>query len=1174
MADKSDGSLIIDTRVDKTGIEKGTKDIEQACKNTSKTVEGMTSSISGYSKEAMKFVEDYAKNMDHASKTNNEFRKEITEAEAALKKLEKQGLWYGDEEFDKAVVKLESMKQAVKDYEKELISPSENANPFGTDTYMGKIREAEIELAKLARTGKSLGDTGYDEVYRKLSLLKAEAKEYAAQLSKTPAQAQKEAETLAARQRAEETRIAAVCQKMEELRAKEVQAIMEAQRLQEIGENAEVSRQDIVDLNAELERLIKRQKELQSAGVGVGYLEYDDNAIRIAEIRQSLNEYETSLRAGEEETTRFSSVLGGLKKAAISVASGIEKTGDKAVKAFKRAAASLLGFNKTAKTSKRTMGTSLKTVLKYAIGIRSLYVLFNRVRSAAAEGFKNLAQYDSGVNRSISDLLSSLTRLKNSLAAAFAPLVNAVSPILTKFVNLLATAINYVGMFFAAITGQNSYTKAIGVNEDYAASLGDTANAADTAADATNKAADASDRYLSGIDEISRFRSSSDKANASAGPSTGNAGTGGMFETVQIENSVSNLADKVKSVFSGIFDVFQEAWKNKGETVLSAAKGMLQNIQNVAKSIGKTFYEVFTSGTGLDWVDSCLERLRSMFDVVKSIANAFSDAWNSGAGLANVTALFAMLTNINNLIATIRDSFGRAFSSGVGAEIWKNILDIITGVYNTIGNIASRITIAWNTAGVGDSIWKGILNCINNIAKFIKDIVNATADWAGSLNFYPLLEAINELFGSMDPLISTIGDTLYNVYTKYILPVAKYLIEQALPWIIEKLSELFKFLSEHQGVIEGVGTALIGAFAAVKIVGSIMKIIASVKSFMGILSAGSGLISILSGAGGITVAIAAVIAAGVLLITHWDDICAAAKDLADWIKKKWKDVQEWTSQTWDKVTSGLSKAWGDIKTKASNAFNSIKSTISRTWSNVKSETSSAWSNIKSAAGSKWNEMKSSASNVFGGIKSTINDAWNSTKDNASKAWDSMKSIVTGALNTMSKSAANTGSMISSALKNGFQQAQKAIKAPINGIIWIINSLVSGITNGINLALRALNHIQIDIPSWVPVVGGKKLGFNFSMLTAPKIPYLATGAVIPPNAPFMAVLGDQKSGTNIEAPEALLRKIIREELGSRKAEGNNKYQFIAQINRRTLFEEMITEARMRQSSSGRNPFELA
>ena len=93
------------------------------------------------------------------------------------------------------------------------------------------------------------------------------------------------------------------------------------------------------------------------------------------------------------------------------------------------------------------------------------------------------------------------------------------------------------------------------------------------------------------------------------------------------------------------------------------------------------------------------------------------------------------------------------------------------------------------------------------------------------------------------------------------------------------------------------------------------------------------------------------------------------------------------------------------------------------------------------------------------------------------------------------------------------------KGAVNVLISIINSLIS-------LVVRGLNMISFDIPSWVPFIGGGHFGFNIQQ--APQIPYLAQGAVIPPNREFMAVLGDQTRGNNIEAPEDLIRKIVREE----------------------------------------------
>lgn len=102
-------------------------------------------------------------------------------------------------------------------------------------------------------------------------------------------------------------------------------------------------------------------------------------------------------------------------------------------------------------------------------------------------------------------------------------------------------------------------------------------------------------------------------------------------------------------------------------------------------------------------------------------------------------------------------------------------------------------------------------------------------------------------------------------------------------------------------------------------------------------------------------------------------------------------------------------------------------------------------------------------------------------------------------------------------------------------------------------------------------GRSYIDFDTSQLNKMRVPALATGAVIPPNAPFMAMLGDQKHGTNIEAPLDTIKQAVAEVVGSGNAGG--QYAFTAQINRRTIFEEMIDEAKLRQSTTGKNPFDL-
>ena len=88
---------------------------------------------------------------------------------------------------------------------------------------------------------------------------------------------------------------------------------------------------------------------------------------------------------------------------------------------------------------------------------------------------------------------------------------------------------------------------------------------------------------------------------------------------------------------------------------------------------------------------------------------------------------------------------------------------------------------------------------------------------------------------------------------------------------------------------------------------------------------------------------------------------------------------------------------------------------------------------------------------------------------------------------------------------------------------------------------------------------------FSSDAAMGIPYLASGAVIPPNAPFMAVLGDQRNGTNLEAPEDLLRKIVREEIGEINITTEVNFEGTLAQFVRALYPEIKSEAQRRGTS---------
>lgn len=106
----------------------------------------------------------------------------------------------------------------------------------------------------------------------------------------------------------------------------------------------------------------------------------------------------------------------------------------------------------------------------------------------------------------------------------------------------------------------------------------------------------------------------------------------------------------------------------------------------------------------------------------------------------------------------------------------------------------------------------------------------------------------------------------------------------------------------------------------------------------------------------------------------------------------------------------------------------------------------------------------------------------------------------------------------------------AMKGFVNSLIGMMNALLVKLTGTLNGMIRLVNSMRFTVPSWVPGIGGETYSFGFKTVTAPQIPYLAKGAVLPANRPFLAVVGDQKRGTNIEAPLATIQEAVGAVMG--------------------------------------------
>lgn len=547
----------------------------------------------------------------------------------------------------------------------------------------------------------------------------------------------------------------------------------------------------------------------------------------------------------------------------------------------------------------------------------------------------------------------------------------------------------------------------------------------------------------------------------------------------------------------------------------SSGTGSGGNSGGLAGAVGNVDYGKVAEGeTALDKMSKSAEKLAKL---LKKLWKPFQDAWKK-EGKNTINAANIALSGIAKLAKSVSKSLVEVWTNGTGTTMLTTMLRITQNVLKTIGNIVSGFADAWNKNSVGTQIIQNIADALVVVMQFVEKIAEDTATWAANLDFYPLLESISNLTSTFAPIIEAIGNVLDWIYKNIVLPMLKWVIEVGLPTVINLVSKVATFLADHQSIVEAFGAALIGAFAAAKIAGLASIII---KNVSGIAMAAKGLIALMTGTGGIMGGIKAIATAigpgGVFVLA-----VSAAIAIGVLLYKNWDNIKEAATKLKDWVI-GKTRALVDGVTKK---LTNLKEKISGVWKYVREKTTTTFKNM-------WNTVTTKVGAIRDAIVDKFSNARDTVVDTFAKIRDTVVSVFNKVIST------------------------------INGAIGTINGAISTVESAFSFG-----------PWKVPTpTGSKTIGFKATFPRVPTVPYLAKGAVIPPRSEFLAVLGDQKQGNNIETPEALLRKIVREETAGRQT-GGGSYRFTAQINRRTLFDEMMKEAQMRRDTSGRNPFEMA
>nr|WP_296055603.1 hypothetical protein [uncultured Blautia sp.] len=768
-------------------------------------------------------------------------------------------------------------------------------------------------------------------------------------------------------------------------------------------------------------------------------------------------------------------------------------------------------------------------------------------------------------------------------------LINIFTPVL-KVINILlgklATLANAFKSFTELITGKKSSgsTGASGAGLTGTDAVADTADAYGDAADNAEKLADANEdnatatkkaqkeskNYLSVLDEISKVSSTSDGSTST--PSTsgssgtgsslpsavGNVDYGSLAEGETALDKISESAQKLADLLKKLWKPFQDAWKKEGKNTIDAAQFAFSSLGTLAKSVGKSIVEVWTNGTGTTMLETMLRIAQNVLKTIGNIAKGFADAWNK-----------------NN----------------VGTQIIQNIADALVVVM-----------------------------------QFVEKIAEDTATWAANLNFYPLLKSISKLTSTFAPILKNIGNILERIYKNIVLPMLKWITETGLPLVINlvskivkvlgdntevvvaffaawKITELLSFIQQAGGVVAALNlmesaiyknvaakivdkaeTMYLTALYAKDFVVSVAQTVVSLgeqaiaiaaataakiadataqaamtaatvawNAICAIATAvttafGAAVAFLTSPFGLVVVAIAAAIAAGVLLYKNWDKVKEVAGIVAS-------------------AVVGFFKAMGE---GVSALLTDLKDTFVGIWDAISKLTSSVWKAVSGFVVSKTREMAEAAIRKISDMGRKISTLWNGIKTNAEQIW---KNIVTTVGNKVSAIYTGIVTKFTSA-RDRVVEIFGGIRDTIRDILNKVIGIVNGAIGTVNSAIGGIESAFSFGPWEVPTPFGKKvIGFNASFPRVPTIPYLAKGAVIPPRSEFLAVLGDQKNGRNLEAPEGVIREIIEDALAKNQGGGGN-YRFTAQINRRVLFDEMMKEAQLRRDSNGTNPFEMA
>ena len=779
------------------------------------------------------------------------------------------------------------------------------------------------------------------------------------------------------------------------------------------------------------------------------------------------------------------------------------------------------GFNKTTKD----MGESEKVALRYK---------FVMDRLSAASG--DFVRTSGGWANQMRILKLQFDSFKASIGQGLINILTPVIKLLNVLMSKLVMAAQVFKMFTEFITGSKSSGGGIAATaksaDKMAGSMGDAAASSGNIGKNVGKAGKEAKKLAKTLLSVDNLNVLSKPDSGSSGGDGGAVGGGAIPSIDMPESNIKGIGDAAKKLAKNLEKYFKPIKKifddfKKGD-FFSAARGISKLVAGIFKFFADAIKKVDWKKLGnkigdfirgIDWVLI----LSSIGDLIWQAINAAIKLWSGSFEAAPIeTAIITAiaLLKFTGLGGVLLKVLGKGLIRGLALIAQKLSFKGIIAAFSKGGSkaIAAAKTFA---KGIGKALVKGLKVGFSAAKIVVKGLGKVLVKGIGAV-----LKAGKLLINGLGKLLS-LGKS---AITK--------LVTQLIPSFVSSISGAFASLGGITGILTTDLATVVGAgtFAEIGLVVA-TGLVGSIAAAIGGFALGEWLNELITGE---------------KLDMSWAEQFNAIKDsFTDGTWKEalglwWDDISTASTMAWEELSGGASKAWNDLKSAAKITFNNLKSNISDIVTGIKNTWNNAWSSVKAATNAAWEKLKTAASNGINNIKTGIangwaniksgwsagvtalktgfSNGWNNIKNTASAGITNLKTRLTNGMNAIKTAWLDIWGKIKSGTSNIINGMWKGIKGAINGMIGGIEALANGVINGLNAIISALNNLKIEIPDWVPALGGEKFQMNIPKMSPIAIPKLAQGGYVKPNTPQLAMIGDNRHHGEIVAPEDKLYEI--------------------------------------------------